>query len=223
LFGYLDGEYNYEIVYKKGALNTNADVLSKISELTLKDKGHTKMTLVRKGRNRYCRNITTHRGMNRTYKAIKSNHSWTNMKHEIEDYVRQCKNCQMNKILSLRGKALVEITSSSQPFEKCCLGIVGPLTETQAGNKCILTFQHELSKFLVEIPIPREDAHTVAKEFVMHIILKLGTPKKILTDKGSKFLSEVFKNTCKMLKIKNYRRLLFALKVTGAWNEAMEY
>jgi hypothetical protein len=79
---------------------------------------------------------------------------------------------------------------------------VGPLTETQAGNKYILTFQDELSKFLVAIPIHKQDSETVAREFVTHIIMKLGTPAKILTDQGSNFLSEVFKNTCKMLRIK---------------------
>jgi hypothetical protein len=61
-------------------------------------------------------------------------------------------------------KAPMEITTTArQPFEKCCLDIVGPLTETQAGNKYILTFQDELSKFLVAIPVPRQDAETVAK------------------------------------------------------------
>jgi hypothetical protein len=77
----------------------------------------------------------------------------------------------------------MEITTTArQPFEKCCLNIVGPLTETQAGNKYILTFQNELSKCFVTTPAPRQDAETVANEFVTHIILKLGTPEKILTD-----------------------------------------
>jgi transposase InsO family protein len=97
----------------------------------------------------------------------------------------------------------MEITiTTNQPFEKCCLNIVGPLPETQKGNKYILTFQDELSKYLVAIPIPRQDAETDAQQFITHVVLKLGTPSKILTDQGSNFPSELFKNTCKMLKIK---------------------
>jgi hypothetical protein len=96
------------------------------------------------------------------------------MKQGIEDYVKQCKSCKVNKVLGPRGKAHMEITTTArQPFEKCCLDIVGPLTETQEGNKYIFTFQDELSKFLVAIPIPRQDAETVAREFVKHIILKM--------------------------------------------------
>jgi hypothetical protein len=92
-------------------------------------------------------------------------------------------------------------TTASKPFEKYCLDVVGPLTETQKGNRYILTFQDELSKFLVAIPIARQDSERIAKELVMNIILKIGTPDKILTDQGSNILSEVFKDTYKILKI----------------------
>jgi hypothetical protein len=163
-------EYDYEIVYKKGALNTNADALSKISGLTLQDKEppEDNLSLERKKEILFEYHeapLGGHGAMNRTYKAIRSKHSWPNKKNEIDDYVRKCKSCQLNKVLGPRGKAPMEITTTSrQPFEKCCLDIVGPLTETQAGNKYILTFQDELSKFLVAVPIPRQDAETVAKK-----------------------------------------------------------
>jgi hypothetical protein len=105
---------------------------------------------------------------------------------------------KVNKVLGPQIKVPMEITTTAnQPFEKCCLNIVGSLRETQKGNKYTITFQDELSKFTVAIPIPRQDAETVEQEFVT-----LGTPSKFLTDQGSNFLSEVFKNTCKMLKKK---------------------
>jgi transposase InsO family protein len=154
--------------------------------------------------------------MNKTYGAIKSKHSWPNMKQEIEEYVTKCKSCQMNKVLGPQRKVPTEITTTAnQPFEKCCLDIEGPLPEMQKGNKYILTFQDELSKFLVAIAIPRQDAEMVAQEFVKHVILKLGTPSKILTDQGSNFLSEVFKNTCKMLKIKKLQTTPFHPESNG--------
>jgi hypothetical protein len=44
----------------------------------------------------------------------------------------------------------MEITSTAEhPFERCALDIVDPLTETTSRNKYILTFQDDLSKFLV--------------------------------------------------------------------------
>jgi hypothetical protein len=222
-------EYDYEIVYKNGALNRNADALSRISGVVLENKQQleTEISPERKKQILYEYHdapLGGHRGMNKTYKAIKEKHSWPNMKQEIEDYVKQCKSCQVNKVLCPQRKAPMEITTTAnQPFEKCCLDIVGPLTETQKGNKYILTFQDELSKFLVAIPIQRQDAETVAREFVTHITLKLGTPNKILTDQGSNFLSEVFKNTCKMLKIRSYKRPRSTRRAMEDWNEAIGY
>lgn len=215
-------EYDYEIVYKKGILNTNADALSRIHGLMLEEGGGPKDEIdpERKGQILYEYHdapLGGHRGMNRTYKAIKDNHSWTNMKQEIEEYVKQCKSCQMNKTLGPRGKAPMEITTTaSRPFEKCCIDIVGPLTETQSGNKYILTFQDELSKFLAAVPIPKQDAETVAKAFVTHVILKVGTPEKLLTDQGSNFLSDVFKNTCKLLRIKKLQTTAFHPESNGS-------
>jgi hypothetical protein len=55
-------EYDYEIVYKKGALNTNAGALSRISGLVLEDEEHLEDDISsEKKRNRYCTNITMHR------------------------------------------------------------------------------------------------------------------------------------------------------------------
>jgi hypothetical protein len=73
-----------------------------------------------------------HRGMNKTYKAIKEKYTWPNMNKEIESCVKRCKSCQMNKILRSHGKVPMEITTTThKPFEKCCLDILGPLTETE--------------------------------------------------------------------------------------------
>jgi transposase InsO family protein len=138
------------------------------------------------------------------------------MKREIEEYVRKCKSCQINKLLGPRNRAPMEITTTAEhPFEKCSLDIVGPLPETTKGNKYILTFQDDLSKFVNAIPIPQQDAETVARELVLNIILKIGTPKQILTDQGTNFLSDLFKNVCKLLRIKKLQTTAFRPESNG--------
>jgi hypothetical protein len=133
--------------------------------------------------------------MNKTYEAIKEHYQWPNMRGDVEEYIKQCTKCQLNKILKPKKKASMEITTTARhPFEKCALDIVGPLTETMSGNKYILTFQDDLSKFLVAVPIPEQNAETVAREFVLNIILKFGAPAQVLTDQGSNFLSGVQKH-----------------------------
>jgi hypothetical protein len=67
------------------------------------------------------------------------------------------------------------------------------------GNRYIFTFQDELTKFVVAELISTQDAETVAREFESNIVLKFGILEVVLTDQGSKFLSQLFKNTCKLL------------------------
>ena len=79
--------------------------------------------------------------MNKTYHAIKSHYNWPNMRREVEEYVKQCRSCLVNKSLTPKHKAPMEITTTAEnAFEKCYLDVVGPLPVTQGGNKYVFTF-----------------------------------------------------------------------------------
>jgi transposase InsO family protein len=97
----------------------------------------------------------------------------------------------------------MEITTTvRKPFQRCAMDIVGPTTVTNKGNRYILTFQNDLTKFVVAEPFPTQNAEIVAREFVHNSGLKSGIPEVVLTDQGSNFLDELFQNTCKLQQIK---------------------
>ena len=148
--------------------------------------------------------------MIKTYRAIQAHYTWLNMRREIEAYVKQCKICQVNKSLTPRHKAHMEITiTAEQPFEKCYLDVVGPLPVTQESNKYILTLQDDLSKYGVSMPLAQQDAETIARAFVEKVVLVYGTARILQTDQGTNFISELFKNTCKILGIKKIQSTAF--------------
>ena len=138
------------------------------------------------------------------------------MKKDIKIYISKCESCQKNKY-SHATKMPLEVTSTaSKPFEKCFLDIVGPLVLTENGNKYMLTFQDDLTKFSEAIAIPNQEAITVAKAFVTNIICKHGIPETLLTDQGTNFLSNIFKNVCKLLKIKKIQTTAYHPQSNGA-------
>jgi len=143
-------EFNYEITYKRGSQNTNAGALNRIGGVTAEAKGSTKLDEETKKQILYEFHdapLGGHRGMNKTFPAIKSRYMLTNTRRDIEEYVKQCKSCQVNKTLKPKRKAPMEITTTANhPFDKCYLNIVGPLPPSATGNKYILTFQDDLSK-----------------------------------------------------------------------------
>ena len=106
-------ECDYEVVYRKGELNTNADALSRINSLTgeMEASGkerewvadeETKATVLYEYHDSP---VGGHRGMNKTFREISKVYEWPNMKREIEKYVRRCKSCQTNKSLGPRSRA----------------------------------------------------------------------------------------------------------------------
>jgi len=62
----------------------------------------------------------------------------------------------------------------------------------------------------------QQDVETIARVFVDEIVLKFGIPKVILTDQGSNFLSELFTNVRKLLKIKKLKTTAYHPQTNGA-------
>jgi hypothetical protein len=96
------------------------------------------------------------------------------------------------------------------------MDIVGPLTVTTEGHKYMFTFQDELSKYTIAVPISQQDAETIARIFVEETVLKFGIPQVILTDQGWNFLSDLFTNVCKLLRIKKLKTTAYHPQTNGA-------
>lgn len=160
--------------------------------------------------------LAGHRGVNQTMFKIKQVFYWENMNRDINNYIQSCKICQKNKV-SRVNKVPMKITSTaSRPFEKVFLDIVGPLPVSYNDNRYILTFQDDLTKYSEAFPIPNAEATTVAREYVTKIICKFGVPESLLTDQGTNFMSNVFTEVCKSLKIHKIHTTAYHPQSNGA-------
>lgn len=145
-----------------------------------------------------------HPGTTRMIDRIKSMYWWKSMRQDIEDYVKNCRSCQINKPLRQTNRAPMIITSTAtRPIEKVFLDIVGPLPETyEFKYKFILTLQDDLTKYSQAYPLQTCSADETAKKFV-HFISHVGIPRMIVTDQGTNFCSEVFKQLDRLFGIKH--------------------
>jgi len=96
---------------------------------------------------------------------------------------------------------MIITTTVTKPFGRICMDIVGPLPSTNMGNTHILTIQDELTRYALAIALATTDAQTIAQAFVECFVCIYGIPISILTDCGTNFLSDLFKNVCKLLDI----------------------
>lgn len=158
-----------------------------------------------------------HSGFHRTYTRIKQNYKWKNMKKDVKKFIKQCKSCSKNKLDRFKTKQAMEITTtSSKPFEKIFMDVVGPLTLTERGNKFIITLQDDLTKFSKAFAVPNHEAETIARKLVENFICTFGVPQIIVTDQGRDFTSDLLKNISKLFKIKQIKCSAYHPQSNGA-------
>jgi hypothetical protein len=189
-------EYNYEVAYRAGERNCNADSLShypvhclnvNVGEMT----NERKLKIISELHN--CP-VGGHQGISRTLEGIKLYVPWPGMEQEDNQFIKNCKICQLNKETSKNVKLPLTITDTkSCPWEKLYLDIVGPLTNTQRGMRYEIIYYGSANR--------KPNRRKGSRSLCTNIILIYGIPNEIVTDQGSNFMGDVFKRICKLFKI----------------------
>jgi hypothetical protein len=211
-------EYDYEIQYRAGERNCNADSLSRYP-LQCLNVNIEEMTEERKRKiisELHNCPVGGHQGIQRTIERIKLYLTWPGLEQDVTQYIKQCKICQVNKETKPNIKLPTITDTKETPWEKIYLDIVGPLPTTERDMKYILTCQDNLSKYFIATPIENQTAERVTEAFVKHVILIYGIPNEIVTDQGSNFMSDVFKRICKLLKITKINTTAYHPESNGA-------
>ena len=165
----------------------------------------------------HCSIIGGHKGITKTYNRIRQNFFWDNLKFDVQNYIRQCLQCQIKKLVRVKTKQPMLITDTPfSAFEKISMDIVGPLPETSKEHTHILTIQDHLTKFSLAIPLKSITTISIADALLKYFICIFGAPKIILTDQGSNFTSNLMKRFAKQFRIKQYRTTAFYPQANGA-------
>jgi hypothetical protein len=106
------------------------------------------------------------------------------MNRDIDVYDKQCESCAKFKAGRQAIATLGELPEIKFPFEMTSIDICGPYPETKNGNRNFLTFIDHFSSYPEAIPIPRQDAPTVARALVTEIFPRLGCPQALSSTKG---------------------------------------
>ena len=87
-----------------------------------------------------------------------------------------------------------------RPFDKIAMDLVMDFTESNKGNKHILTIIDLLTGWSEAIPIPNKSADTITKAFIRHYLPR-HVPQFILSDNGTEFKNQIFDKVTKDLGI----------------------
>lgn len=158
-----------------------------------------------------------HAGIRRMYNNIKKYYFWPGLENDVTEFIRKCDKCQKHKHSSHPTKEPMSITTTANSaMEKVFLDVVGPIDRDDNNYSYILTIQCELSKYVEAYPMTSKSSVEIAKNFVNNFILRYGIPERIATDRGAEFLSNVFKEVCKLLNITMLQSTAYHHQTIGA-------
>lgn len=94
-----------------------------------------------------------HAGRNRLYAQLKDKYYWKHMSKYVAEFIKECKDCQLNKP-RIKNRENLMITNTPQtPFDRVVIDTIGPFTTSENNNKYAVTMICDLTKYLATAPV----------------------------------------------------------------------
>jgi hypothetical protein len=145
---------------------------------------------------RWCHDepMAGHPGIAKTLELTTRTFWWPNMKKDIEKYIKACHECQISKPdQQPRAAPLQPNEIPSEPWAVISIDLIGPLVPSK-GKDMILVIIDRFSKKAYFLPCNTTiTSQGVANLYRDHIFKEHGLPKKVISDRGSQFVSGFMK------------------------------
>ncbi|GFW65423.1 hypothetical protein TNCV_4410311 [Trichonephila clavipes] len=133
-----------------------------------------------------------HLGFAKTYDRIRKRFYWPGMYRNVVRYVMHCRECQRRKSVPQRPPGrLVPIPPAIAPFHRIGIDLLGRFPKSAHGNKWIIVCTDYSTRYAITKALPTAEVDEIAKFLLEEIVLRHGTPRVIITDRGAVFRSRL--------------------------------
>lgn len=140
----------------------------------------------------------SHPGIRTTRKMVAKRYFWPGMNKDVGIWAKTCNACQRAKVGRHNSSEIGHYENSGR-FEHLHVDIVGPLPTTQEGYRYLVTVVDRFTRWPEAFPVETITAEVVAKVLYEGWICRFGSPKRITTDQGRQFESELFNKLMQLL------------------------
>lgn len=142
-----------------------------------------------------------HLGYKKTLVKVRSKVYFKGMSRYVKKYVASCLDCQTKKVPKVAKVGYLQPPRVGQIFDCVGIDILGPFPQSQQGNKYIVVATEYLTRMAMAHPYPDATSESVADFILKQIIVQHGCPKRILSDRGTQFISKATRELYALLKI----------------------
>lgn len=158
-----------------------------------------------------------HPGIQKTYDRIRDIYKISHLIGRIRTRIETCTTYQTSKTTRIRGKEEPQITDTPlESNDKIAMDLIGPLKKTEIGNQYILSIHDELTKYLILVPLKTQQTQSIWNALLNHYIYIFSSPKRILTDRGQSFISELMQRYEEAFRIKHIKTTSFHPQSNGS-------
>ena len=142
-----------------------------------------------------------HPGIQKTYALVKRQFYWPSLFKDVQDFVQQCKKCQVNKHERLKvGGLLHPLDIPRGKWESISMDFITGLPRTNRGNDSVWVVVDRLTKMVKFIPTKKTvKTPELARLFIEHLYKLYGLPASIVSDRDRKFDSHFWREVFKKL------------------------
>lgn len=144
---------------------------------------------------------TGHMGYERTLELARARFYWPKIAAAVEQKCKTCERCLRRKARAQRAAKLVNIKVYS-PLELVCIDFLS--LEPDSGDiRNVLVITDHFTKYAMAFPTKDQTAKTVATIMWENLICNFGFPKRVHSDQGANFESEIVAELCKLAGVKS--------------------
>ena len=158
-----------------------------------------------------------HLGVAKTRNKLLEHFYWPGVEKDVKTFCGSCQICQSTgkPNQKIPPAPLKPIPTAEEPFSRVLIDCVGPLPQTKAGNRYLLTLMCTTTRFPEAVPLKSITTKKVV-EAMINFFVKVGLPRTIQTDKGTNFTSKLFKRVVEQLGITHIQSSAYHPQSQGA-------